>query len=42
MAKEKSSEEKPAAEKAPPIDEDDFDYDKYLSDIDKLLEDDKF
>ena len=42
MAKEKSSEEKPAAEKAPSIDEDDFDYDKYLSDIDKLLEDDKF
>lgn len=31
-----------SASKAPSVDDDDFDYDKYMSDIDKLLEDDKF
>ena len=32
--------ETPAAAKSPAVDEDDFDYDKYMSDIDKRMEDD--
>ena len=43
LQKESGSEKTaPAAEKAPSVNEDDFDYDKYMSDIDKLLEDDEF
>ncbi|HCA05189.1 MAG TPA: hypothetical protein DEO32_04750 [Ruminococcaceae bacterium] len=38
---EKSSEEVSAAVSAPSVDDDDFDYDKYMSDIDRLLEDEK-
>lgn len=43
LQKESGSEKTaPAAEKAPSVNEDDFDYDKYMSDIDKLLEEDEF